>query len=134
MDNSISLHQRNLQCLAIELYKTFNDISPDIMKDIFPLNTSSIYDIRNTETFYTRPVKSVYKDTNSSFLVPKVWKLIPESIKSIDLLIVFKLAIKNGSLVTVHARLKQKFHMLAFCSECINSSFFAHLNILIYLF
>ena len=65
LDNSVSIYHRNLQCLAIELYTMFNGISPDIMKNIFPLNTSSIYDIRNRETFYIRPVKSVYKDTES---------------------------------------------------------------------
>ena len=47
LDNSVSIHHKNLQCLAIELYKIFNGISPDIMKDVFPLNTSSNYDIRN---------------------------------------------------------------------------------------
>ena len=36
-DNSVSVHNRNIQCLAIELYKVFNDICPDIMKDVFPL-------------------------------------------------------------------------------------------------
>ena len=51
MDDSVSVHHRNLQCLAIELYKVFNGISTDIMKDVFPLNTTSNYDIRNRKTF-----------------------------------------------------------------------------------
>ena len=34
-NNSISVHHRNLKNLAIELYKVFNGISPDIMKNIF---------------------------------------------------------------------------------------------------
>ena len=58
LGNSISTHHRNLQNLATGLYKVLNGIS-HIMKDIFPLNTSSIYEIRNRETFYSRPVKSV---------------------------------------------------------------------------
>ena len=57
LHNSISIHHPNLQGLAIGLYKTFSDICLDIMKDIFPLNTSSIYDTRNRKIFYTRPVK-----------------------------------------------------------------------------
>ena len=36
-DNSVSVHNRNIQFLAIELYKVFNDICPDIMKEVFPL-------------------------------------------------------------------------------------------------
>ena len=66
------------------------------MKDIFPLNTSSVYDIRNKQMFCTRTVKPVYKGIESlSFLIPKICGLIPESIKSIDLFPAFKLAIKQ---------------------------------------
>ena len=34
-DNTVSVHQRNLQFLAIELYKVINGISPDLMKEVF---------------------------------------------------------------------------------------------------
>ena len=34
-DNSVSVHFRNVQSLAIELYKVVNRFSPDIMKEIF---------------------------------------------------------------------------------------------------
>ena len=95
-DNSVSVHNRNIQCLAIELYKVFNDICPDIMKDVFPLSTSSNYDIRSRRTFTTRPVKTVYYGTGSlSYLAPKVWELIPNNIKSLENLSKFKKAIKN---------------------------------------
>ena len=61
------------------------------MKDVFPLNTSSTYDIRNREIFYTRPVKSIYHDAESlSYLAPKIWELVPESIKSAESLSVLK--------------------------------------------
>ena len=43
-DGSTSVHQNNLQILAIELYKRLNDISPEIMKDAFLLNSTSTYD------------------------------------------------------------------------------------------
>ena len=96
IDNSVSFHHRNLHCFTTELYKKFKNTSPDIMKDIFPLNTSSIYDARNRQTFYTRPAKLVYKDTELlSSLTPKICELIPESIKSIDLLSTFNIAIKQ---------------------------------------
>ena len=71
-DNSVSVHNRNIQCLAIELYKVFNDICPDIMKDVFPLSASSNYDIRSSRTFTTRSVKTVYYAIESlSSLAPK---------------------------------------------------------------
>ena len=36
--NSISNLQINIQILATKLYKIVNELSPDIMKDVFPLN------------------------------------------------------------------------------------------------
>ena len=48
-DNSVWIHHSYLQCLAIELCQVFNGISPAIMKNVFPLNTSSIYDTRNRQ-------------------------------------------------------------------------------------
>ena len=35
--NSISIHQRNLQILAIEMFKVSNVLSPVLMNDIFKL-------------------------------------------------------------------------------------------------
>ena len=96
IDNSVSIHNRNIQYLTIELYKVYNDICPDIMKDIFPLSTSSNYDIRSKRTFTTRSVKIVYYGTESlSYLAPKVWQLIPNNIKSHENLPKFKKAIKK---------------------------------------
>ena len=34
-DRSVSIHQKNLQILATEVYKTKNDLGPKIMKDTF---------------------------------------------------------------------------------------------------
>ena len=71
-DNFVSVHSRNIQFLAIDIYKVFNDICPDIMKDVFPLSTSSNYNIRGTSTFTTRSVKTLYYRTESlSYLAPK---------------------------------------------------------------
>ena len=95
-DNSVSVHNRNIQCLATDLYKVFNDICPDIMKDVFPLNTSSNYDITSRRTFTTRSVKTVFYGTESlPYLAPKAWELFPNNIKSLENLPKFKKAIKN---------------------------------------
>ena len=39
--NSVSVRFRNVQALAIKLYRVVNGFSPDIMKDVFPLNENS---------------------------------------------------------------------------------------------
>ena len=45
-DKSFTIHHRNVQTLAIEMYKVTNDISPVIMKDIFVLKQNCRYNIR----------------------------------------------------------------------------------------
>ena len=47
-DNSVTIHVRNLQALAIELYKVVNDISPEIMKQVFSIKEAKRYP---TETY-----------------------------------------------------------------------------------
>ena len=49
-DNTVSVHQRNLKFLATELYKVLNGLSPDLMKDVFPLNDDSGYSTCNKRT------------------------------------------------------------------------------------
>ena len=53
-DNSVSIDNRNIQALAIELYKIKNDISPEIMKDVFPLKEQDMY--CSTFPFKTRNI------------------------------------------------------------------------------
>ena len=94
-DNSVSIHHRNLQVLATELYKIKNNMAPEILNEVFQLRTSS-YNLRTNSKFYTRQVHSVYNGTESlSFLGPKIWELVPEYIKKSESLEVFKNKIKK---------------------------------------
>ena len=36
-DNYVTIHQRNLQTLAIEVFKVHNNIASEIMKDVFKI-------------------------------------------------------------------------------------------------
>ena len=95
-DNTISVHQRNLQFLATELYKVLNGLSPDLMKDVFPLNDYSGYNTRNKRTFKSRHVKTVRYGTGSlAYLAPKIWELVPNEMKNLESLAAFKTAIKK---------------------------------------
>ena len=42
-DNSFTVHERNIQYLAIELFKLKNAIAPEFMNDIFPLKNKLLY-------------------------------------------------------------------------------------------
>ena len=46
-DRSFFIHYRNIQSLAIEIYKFLHGLSPSIMKDVFHLNTNIPYNLRS---------------------------------------------------------------------------------------
>ena len=94
-DKSFSIHHRNLQKLATEMYKTINNISPIFMKDVFPEREMS-YVLRNKNPFQSRNVHSVYNGTETlSFRGPKTWEMVPADIKKSTSLKEFKAKIKN---------------------------------------
>ena len=84
---------KRLRTLALEVFKTVNNLNPDFMKDIFylsPYQTHKKYDIfvhsRNTASFGDKSLRA---------LGPHVWNSLPENIKSTDTISVFKNFIKN---------------------------------------
>ena len=80
-DNSVSIHHRNLQALATEMFKISNNLSPDIVKEIFQKRIVQ-YNLRSKNSFMSRQVNSVYHGTESlSFLGPKTWEQVPQEIK-----------------------------------------------------
>ena len=93
-DNSFTIHERNIQTLAIELYKIINGLSPEIMKQILPLKESNRYCSRFP--FQSRNLHTVTYGTETiSSLGPKIWHIIPDSIKNITALDEFKSKIKK---------------------------------------
>ena len=73
-DNSVSIHHNNIHCLAIEMHKVANGISPEIMKDVFKIRNNSHYNLRYASTFTTENIHCVYNGGESaSYLGPKIW-------------------------------------------------------------
>ena len=48
-DNSVSVHQRNLRLLMLEIYKTKNSLNPPFMVYIFVERTNISYNLRNND-------------------------------------------------------------------------------------
>ena len=95
IDKSVTIHHRNLQVLARELYKVHHVLGPELINDIFK-NRNVTYYFRNNSAFETRNKKSVYYGTESiSFLGPKIWERLPINIKDSENLSIFKLNIKS---------------------------------------
>ena len=95
-DNSVSIRYRNIQALAIEMFKVANGMSPVIMNEIFQLIEESHYNLRYTSNFVIPPIHSVYHGSEStSYLGPKIWELIPPVIRQIESFKRFKKKIKK---------------------------------------
>ena len=76
-DNSFRIHHRNLQKLAIEIFKVKLGIAPVIMKSIFPI-IENPYDLRNVTRFKSRNVNTVrYGIETDSFVAPRTRSNIP---------------------------------------------------------
>ena len=94
-NNSVSLHHRNIQALATEMFKVKSNIPPEIMKEVFAPKMSP-YDLRNNNSFKRRIVNSVWHGTESvSYLGPKIRDLVPSEIKESESLNGFKFKIKR---------------------------------------
>ena len=62
MDNSYTVHHRNVQKLAVEMYKVQNDLSPIFMRFIFPASANH-YTLRNESAFKTNNIRNSFELT-----------------------------------------------------------------------
>ena len=92
-DESFTVHERNIQTLCIELYKVAWGISPQIMRLVFPTKTNICYPWENI--FQTCNIRNETLGSESvSHLGPKLWSLLPLSLKKIPVFHRFKKAIR----------------------------------------
>ena len=64
-DRPVSIHHRNNQSLAIEVYKFFHGLSSSIMKNVFHLNTNFPYNLRLCSERYCRNPKTIKYGTET---------------------------------------------------------------------
>ena len=73
-DELFSVHHKNIQSLAIEIYQFINNLSPFIMNNIFKVNPTVPYDLRKRNVLQTRNLSSVRYGTEMiSHIAPKIW-------------------------------------------------------------
>ena len=95
IDKSVTIHQRNLQDLLIEIYKVKKGISPTIMNEIFQFFENPIYERGKGVHLPSRNSRTVFFGTESIIkLGARLWNMVPENIKSSKSLNIFKSKIK----------------------------------------
>ena len=94
-DGSVTIHHRNIQLLAMELFKCKNELSPQIMKVLFKEKHSGI-NLRSQMNYHIPKINTVAFGENSlRYLGPKIWELVPKEIRDSQSMETFKSAIKK---------------------------------------
>ena len=92
---TVSIHQKNLQVLATEMFKAKLNISPEILKELFSFNVRN-YDLTSQSKLKRIKTNSEYFGSESlSSLAPKIRDFLPGSFKNEKSLKRFKSRIKT---------------------------------------
>ena len=103
-DSSVSIHDKNIQCLVTEMYKVSKGLSAPIVSNIFTQKNCHPYNLRLNSQFSRLLVRSAFHGTKSiSYLGPVIWDILPDSYKTYQVLVFLKTGLKNGNLKNVPA-------------------------------
>ena len=81
-DNSVCIHHRNIQILAVELFKVKENLSIALMSDIFPTRVLN-YNLRSQTDFLRNTFNTTKFGLNSlKHFAKKVWSMMPIEIKN----------------------------------------------------
>ena len=85
-DRAVTIHHRNLQTLAYEIFTVKKNMAPEVLTEIVPQKESN-YSPRNSTMLQSRSIKTVmYGSETISSLGPKIWDILPTELKRICLL------------------------------------------------
>ena len=92
-DGSICIHHRNVQLVAVEMFKVKNGLCPEILNGLFNLNLNP----KLGKDFFRPNVNTVFMGEGSlRWFGPIVWNdLLLENLKTISTLSKFKAEIKD---------------------------------------
>ena len=109
-DNSVTIHQRNLQVLATKIFKLKNGLAPEIMKIVFEIQNPA-YNFRpETIHFKRENVKTTHYGIQLvRYLGPKIWDMVPNNIKNRSSLHKFENSIKSWKPNECPCRLCKKY-------------------------
>ena len=104
-DDSVTIHHKNIQALAIEIYKTMNDLNPVFMKEIFSLKPHN-YPLRTQNLVYPNPRTVSYGLESFGYKASQIWKNIPIEIQ------------KSEDISAVKSYISKHYKDLCKCNLC----------------
>ena len=70
---AISINHQNLQKQAVEMFKVFKGLSPEILNEVFQFREEITYELRQRSQFHISSTHSVFNGAESlKFLGPKI--------------------------------------------------------------
>ena len=95
-DGSVSVHNRNIHTIAIEMYKSKHGLSPELLKYIFIERLYQCPALRSCSDFILPKVNIVHYGHDSlRYFGSKVWNMFPAHIRNIKSLEKFKAEIRK---------------------------------------
>ena len=88
-DNSVTVHERNIQALSLEIYKTMNGLNPTFMNNIFQLKSHN-YSLRRQNFVYPNPKTITYGIDTFGYKSCNIWGSLPNDIRKAKDAITFK--------------------------------------------
>ena len=99
-DKSVTIHHRNLQTLAYEIFKVKDNMVPEILAEISRKKESN-YSLRDGTALKGRSFKTAMNGSETS-LGPQIWDILTTELKKLCLLNYSKRKFVNGSQRTKH--------------------------------
>ena len=103
--HSVTIHEKNIQALALEIFKTRNDLNPKFMKNIFTPRDHN-YSTRNECLTYPIPRTVTYGLESFGYRANEIWNSLPKHIQAANDVKTFKSLLSNNN------------HNLCSCNLC----------------
>ena len=108
-NKTVSIHLRNSQTLATEIYTAKNKIFPEVVNSLFEF-TNKNCNLRNASIFKRNRYFTVHYGSESLVsLAPIIWELVPDSIREVKTLSIFKNKIKAWTTDKCPCRLSKNY-------------------------
>ena len=108
-DKTFTMHPQNIQSLAIEMYKTVNNLPGGNLGEFFVRNNHN-YNLRSRSELTVPSINTVFKGQNSiSCFGSVIWNSIPPELREINSFQVFKSEIKAWQSSNCPCRVSKNF-------------------------